>query len=299
MAKKFEKPALSIDELIDLSEARGLVIDNRAQARKFFRYSGYYRLSGYMLPFQPSTNNKRSHEFVVGTTLNDIINLYIFDRKLRLLVMDAVERIEVAIRSIISDTMSTSYGPYWFMDAENFKPSFNHEAFLERVSHAVKEVGEHQTFINHYFSNYDEPEYPPSWMLFEIMHFGTVSKIYSSVPLNHQKEIAKQFGVHYKILRSWVHTISSLRNICAHHSRLWNRVFGVSPKRMKQLDEHFNDNDRFYAQAVTIKVLLDHITGHSLWADKLKLLFDEYPKVPKSHMGFPNDWAVTALWSDD
>ena len=134
-------------------------------------------------------------------------------------------------------------------------------------------------------------------MLFEILNVGTVSKIYSSLPLTHQKEIARQFGVHYRILTSWLHTISSLRNICAHHARLWNRAFGIPPKRVKNLKEHFERNDRFYAQIVTIKVLLDKITGHSVWAQKLKDLLDEYPDVPQKHMGFIEGWQQTGLWS--
>jgi abortive infection bacteriophage resistance protein len=296
LVKRFEKPAKIIEELIDLCENRGLVVDNREKARRFFQYAGYYRLSGYMLPFQKKKHGGDTHDFVDGTSINDIIDLYIFDRKLRLLVMDAVERIEVAIRSVISDTMSVAYAPHWFVNASNFKDSFGYEKFMEKVEEAVKEVGRHQTFINHYTSTYDEPVHPPSWMLFEILHFGTVSKIYSGLPLPHQKDIAEQFGVHYKVLTSWLHTISSLRNICAHHARLWNRVFGISPKRVKSLQEHFERNDRFYAQAVTIKVLLDKIAGHSLWAKKLKDLFGEYPNVPKNHMGFPENWDQSDLW---
>jgi len=296
LVNRFEKPAKSVEELIDLCEQRGLIIDHREKARKFFQYAGYYRLSGYMLPFQKKNHGGDSHDFVDNVTINDIIDLYIFDRKLRLLVMDAVERIEVAICSVISDTMSIAHDPHWFLDASNFKEAFDHENFMEKVEEAVIEVGQHQTFITHYRSTYDEPTHPPSWMLFEILHFGTVSKIYSSLPLPHQKTIAKQFGVHYKVLTSWLHTISSLRNICAHHSRLWNRVFGISPKRMKAYQSHFEKNDRFYAQAVTIKVLLDKIAGHSLWAKNLHELFNEFPKVPKNHMGFPEGWEKTDLW---
>ena len=297
MNKTFNKPARTVDSLIDLTEERGLAIDNREKATKFFRYAGYYRLSGYMLPFQLKSNGGASHEFVNGVALDDIIDLYVFDRKLRLVVMDAVERIEVAIRSVISDTMSVAHGPHWFLEEGNFKPSFDHAKFMEKLPVIVAEVGEHQTFIKHYLSKYTEPECPPSWMLFEIMDFGTASKIYSSVLLEHQKEIAEHFGVHYKILTSWVHTISSLRNICAHHSRLWNRVFGVSPKRLKKLIEHFEPNDRFYSQAVAIKVLLDKISGHTLWAGRLKQLFEDFPKIPKHHMGFPDGWEKTDLWS--
>ncbi len=249
-----------------------------------------------MLPFQKKKHGGDTHDFVDGTTINDVINLYIFDRKLRLLVMDAVERIEVAIRSVISDTMSVAYDPHWFADSANFKEAFDHANFMEKVDETVKKVGQHQTFIKHYHGNYDDPPYPPSWMLFEILHFGTVSKIYSSLPLPHQKEIAKHFGVHYKVLTSWLHTISSLRNICAHHARLWNRVFGISPKRVNTLKGHFERNDRFYAQIVAIKILLDKITGHSLWAKKLKDLLDDYPEVPQKHMGFIENWEQTDLW---
>ena len=293
MTKIFDKPALSGEQLITLCQKRGLNIDNQNKAHKLLQYVNYYRLSGYMIPFQ----EKGTHNFRTGTTLDDVICLYMFDRKLRLLIMDAVERIEIAIRSVLSNHMSIECGSHWFTSPSHFKDSFNHGEFMKKIDHAINDAGKHQTFIRHYLDKYDTPSFPPSWMLFEILDFGTLSRIYSALPLIRQKEIAKPFGFPPRIIVSWLHTLSALRNLCAHHARLWNRVFGISPKRAKELSKHFDQNDRLYSQIVVIIALLDQITGRHLWIKNLKNLLGEYPDIPRKNMGFIKNWEQTELWS--
>lgn len=108
-------PALTLDDQIDLLTERGLNVPNRDKARHYLRYTGYYRLSGYFLALQQHGSDVQPHTFMEGITFNDVLDIYIFDRELRLLVIDAIERIEVAFRACISNTMSENNGPLWFM----------------------------------------------------------------------------------------------------------------------------------------------------------------------------------------
>jgi len=92
---QYTKPPLSIEQQIELLKSRGLEIPDHEQAAHYLYHLNYYRLSGYMLPFQEGTE----HHFQAGTTFEHVLNLYLFDRKLRLLLMDAIERIEVSVRT--------------------------------------------------------------------------------------------------------------------------------------------------------------------------------------------------------
>jgi abortive infection bacteriophage resistance protein len=293
----FAKPALSLDDQLKLLISRGLKVHDRSRAYHYLRYIGYYRLSGYFRPFQYP--NDSAHTFRPGTTFDQILQLYIFDRKLRLLVMDPMERIEVAIRSAMSNIMSQNHGPHWYLDRNLFNVQFTHEDFLETVR---KETGYYNlqrrnVFCRHYFSKYDQPELPPSWMVMEVISFGTLSHVFSYLQNREdQKAIGKEFNLHYTVLKSWLHTLTYLRNICAHHERLWNRVFTIKPKKNKVFAKHFENNQKFYAQAAVINVFLKVIAGGSSWQERLKLLLEEYPQIDKGRMGFPKGWTSDPFW---
>jgi abortive infection bacteriophage resistance protein len=195
-----------------LLRSRGLTITNEGRARHYLRFIGYYRLSGYALVFQVNYNADGSHRFHPGANFDDIVDLCIFDRKLRLAVMDALERIEVAVRASLSHEMSISHGTHWFMDAAPFVPNYDHANFLE---HVKKEIGHdparahaRQVFIQHYYDKYRHPELPPSWMVFEVLSFGTVSQVFKKLKRENQKPVAKVFGLDGGVLASWLHTIT-------------------------------------------------------------------------------------------
>lgn len=113
----FEKPPLGLDELVDRLVDRGLTVPDRDRARRYLRHIGYYRLSPYTIPFQ---RGGPDHLFRAGTGFDDVVDLYVFDRALRLLVMDALERVEVAVRAALTDHMSTTYGDsHWYINASH------------------------------------------------------------------------------------------------------------------------------------------------------------------------------------
>ena len=131
--KKFEKKPMTPEEHIALMRSRGLVIKDEDKAAHYLKHIGYYRLSIYMLPFQRADKSDRHHDFAPGTDFEDILHLYSFDRKLRLLVIDALERIEISIKSVMVDTMCVPYGSHWYMRADLFQPEFKHTEFLDKI----------------------------------------------------------------------------------------------------------------------------------------------------------------------
>lgn len=297
---KFTKPAIDVDAQIALLKQRGLVVADDDVARHYLRFVGYYRLAGYALPLQVNYNADGSHRFLKGTTFDELLDLYVFDRKLRLAVMDAVERIEVAVRALLSQTLSELHGPHWFLKATYFVPSFRHAQFITRVKddigHDSARAVTRQTFIKHYYDKYGEPELPPSWMVFEKLSFGSVSHAFKNLTRQNQKPIAKVFGLDGAVLGSWLHALSYVRNLAAHHQRMWNRVYTIKPIAARHLAADLEDTSRFYAQAVMMEALLRVVAPGSRWGERLAELLAQHPKVHLDRLGFPEGWQQRAIW---
>lgn len=287
---RFDKPSLTTDQQIDLLVGRGLNISDLQQTKKYIDFIGYYRLSGYGFPFQEDQDIAGDHKFKPDTSFEQILNLYTFDRKLRLIVMDAIERIEVAVRSTISNIASVQYSPHWFLQSELFRNDYC-DSFLTQVKKDIcyDKPNRQENFIKHYYANYQEPDFPPSWMIMEVLTFGTISILYSNLTAELQKKVASSFGTKSKILRSWLHSLSCLRNLCAHHSRIWNRKFTIKPLIPNKIRTPVNTSSLF-AQVIVLTELLSKISSDTHWKDSLKNLFDEYPEIDCGLMGFPKSW---------
>ena len=183
----FRKPALGLQDLATLLAGRGLIFNDWASADEHLEHIGYYRLTGYLHQFKSHGNGDEAGRFVPNTTFESIHDRYIFDRRLRLLIIEAVEKIEIAARVSISDALALKHGSHWYLNKNLFgKPNWLyskdkvkfdvaawHQKFLADLS---KQVGQsHHSFIKHYYKTYDHPETPPCWMVFEILSFGSVS----------------------------------------------------------------------------------------------------------------------------
>jgi abortive infection bacteriophage resistance protein len=301
--KQFTKPALSFEEQLNLLAARGLKIENRDWAKGHLRRIGYYRLSAYALPLQYNDPIRLpQHLFKPGSSFGLIIRLYEFDRHLRLLVLDAIERLEVAVRGCISSTLCLTHkNPHWFMDAAHFRAPVYQTELLAKLD---EEFGRNlprpkprgDVFIRHYYATYRSPAYPPSWMLAEALSLGAWSKIYQQLTTANQKLIAQFHGQKYDTVENWLRVLSDIRNICAHHGRLWNRAFVALPSFPTNLIRYPLDTARFAAQAAVIVSMLRHFYPDTRWMQRVATLMDAYPEADPAAMGFPPSWKHDPLW---
>ncbi|HEX7388173.1 MAG TPA: Abi family protein [Castellaniella sp.] len=252
------------------------------RALRWLTSVNYYRLSAYFLPFKEGEN------FRPGSDFNDIAGLYIFDRKLRLLMLDAIERIEVAIRTAVTYEIAHTYGPFGHTEPANFSSDFKHERFMDDLN--TEERRARETFTKHFREKYGEDPCLPVWMATELLSFGTVSKLYQSLQPKLRQRIARPYGVDAKFLISWLHVLTYIRNVCAHHKRLWNRHLAIRPKiPSKKVITPLTipDTGRLYAVVVVVRYLMTVISPHSLWQDRLTGLLAEHPDVSLAAMGFP------------
>ena len=298
----YTKPYTSAEDLIPILQGRGLEIPDPATAVLWLRKVGYYRITGYGLQFRVRDGDgKLTGDYRPGTRFEDFTDLYEFDRHLRLLVLDAIERIEVAFRSRFNDTMAARHGPHWFMDPKRFSDKrddktgaliFNHDEFLAKAYEEARRNKESLS-IRHYFAIYGEPPLPPCWMLGEALTMGTWSKACGMLAdRSDQKSVADFFRASPPELTSWIHALTNLRNTCAHHSRLWDRRFVTCPSKKGNLKGVIDANDRLFSQVATVLYCLWSVEPQSRWLEALNDLLIKHPDVALGPMGFPSDWRV-------
>lgn len=309
----FDKPAHTIDQHLELLRQRGLVIADEGFARRYLANISYYRLSAYTRPFY--VPREQIHRFLPDTTFEQVLALYIFDRELRLLLLDAIERIEVALRAQMTNTLAERHGAHGYTDPSIFDDRYDHAWLMEKLENAV-EAPDVERFVEHYRSKYGAmPKQPPIWMAMELLTFKEVSRLFGA--LRHKPDtqrISQHFRWPDTVLRSWFRTLSDLRNLCAHHARVWNREFGSfpliprkPPRDWVQIPNSVVANPydslftikpqrRFYMQWVVIETLMRVVCPDSEWSLRLLRLLDQYSHISRHHMGFPDGWEQQAFW---
>lgn len=296
----FNKPPLSLADQLGLMVSRGLTVGDTTAAMHYLTHIGYYRLSGYALPFQIGGSGPDRHNFKPGTAFGYILDRYVFDRKLRLLVMDAVERIEISVRAALSNEIANRHGAHWYQQARLFDPAFNHGRFIadvqEQIGHTSGNTRRRDIYIEHYYEKYSAPDMPPCWMVFELVSFGTVSLLYKNLAHPEFLAVCRSFALPHPVLSSWLHSLNYIRNICAHHGRLWNRECRIKPMIARSFAADLTPNERVYAQLVVMQILLSRIAPGNHWALKLRDLLAEHPAIPTISMGFPATWQTRVVW---
>lgn len=296
---KYTKPPLPIARQIQILKDRGLIINDEERAYRYLSFISFYRLRAYTYPYQ--NNTKPDHPFYPDISFDQILQTYLFDRKLRLLVFDAIERIEIALRTQIIYQYAISHGSHWYENRNLYRKKYYFDRDLNLIDKELKRSNE--VFIKHYKNTYSEPARPPVWMTFETISMGLLSKIYENLQLSpEKKKIARMFGLgHPKVLESWMHSLSVIRNICAHHGRLWNREIPASMKFPKNPNGVWLKNNDFskgkmYMALSSILFFLNTIIPNNHFKDKLNNLINTYPDIPLAKMGFPENWENEQLW---
>lgn len=313
----YNKPPLTYTEQVELLISRGLLVSDKKRAERHLSNISYYRLSAYMRTYKQMANGVILDDFVPGTTWDMVYNLYVFDRKLRLLAFDAIERLEVAIRTQIIYQLSHKYGSHWQDDKNIFNSPETitlrdgrkvvKDVYVDIQRHIKEQLNNNKAeeFIQHYCRKYDSPENPPSWMSVEVMYFNHLSRICTALKNRSDKtEIAKYFFLPPDIFCSWLHTINYVRNICAHHARLWNRGLDITPKVLKfsRVRVWISKPDtvetsRIYYFLCMLNYLLQTINPTSTFKQRLKALLEEYSEIVSTDvMGFPHDWVNEKIW---
>ncbi|WP_397596992.1 Abi family protein [Silanimonas sp.] len=325
----YEKPWKSYSDQLDQLIARGLGVTDRSKALDCLERIGYYRLSGYWFAFRQRSaacvvlgSNGRKPErvrveslalddFKPGASFQAAVDLYVFDKRLRLLALDALERIEVALRVDVSHTLG-KLDPF-----AHLNPELLHECFSQKVDQKTGLTPHHQwlarqaqltlrskeEFVRHHRQRYGLPM--AVWVACELWDFGALSTLYGGLRQAEQDAIAQRYGIDDgRVFASWLRCLNYLRNVCAHHSRLWNRNMVDQPKLPPVSNtpwlRHFKDNShalaRCYLPLCLTRALLRTIHPQSTWASRVEAQLGAFPSVGHlgldlGGMGAPPDWS--------
>ena len=281
---------------ISILKQRGLLIADEHDAEEWLHQVSYYRMSGYWYPLLADRQN---HIFKPGSTFEQAKILYEFDSQLRRIVLSAIERIEIAVRTQMAYVMSQAHGGYWFSDTSLFTSQSQHAKTLASIQDEFQRSDEQ--FVRSFKRKYSNP-LPPSWITLEITSFGTMSILYQNLkPGLPKRDVAAAFGVSDTVFASWLHTLVYVRNICAHHARLWNRTLGVRPLMPRRPRNTFIPQpaigtQRTYFVLSIIRYWLNIIDPANTLPQDLDKLFAHYPRVYPGALGFPQGWKQEALW---
>lgn len=316
----YSRPWMSfIDQLAQL-EARGLTVGDQRAALSYLERVGYYRLSAYWYPYRRwqarqdaatgALTSVRTDQFVDGAHFLDAVELYLFDKKLRLLVLDALERIEVALRVDIAYLLGKR-NTFAHLDPQELHPTFAarqessgktaHQVWLARYEQLVARSKE--DFVKHYHQNHGRDL--PIWVAVEVWDFGTLSQLLAMMKVADQEQVARKYGVgDWKVFQSWMRSLSYLRNLVAHHSRLWNRNVVAQPKLPKRGQitwcDAFIGKPDLLAKPFLLLSICRHMTLHICpgtgWHQRLKAHLDQFPAQRATKPRTVEDVGTPAGW---
>lgn len=290
------KPFKTIDEQIDLLEnEKGLIINSKEYAKYCLSNLNYYRISGYSLTL------KKCDKFANNISFEDIMQIYNFDRELKLLLLTYLEDIEISLRTHIAyelgkqDTDPNAHISY--MGSNNFISESHYNRFLDDIRADIEHCKE-EAFIKHHKRKYGS--LLPSWVLVETLSFGKISKFFSSLSVPLQKSISENYynNIRYTALNNLFEGLVILRNICAHHSRLYNRGISLKPdfstKEINYLIKQRYESGQigsslFFRLLVIIRLSpLPNIKEDII--TNIKQLCGKYPFVDLRYYGFKPNW---------
>lgn len=273
-------------------------MDDEHKVENYLLNIGYHRLSAYIYPFYKSP--KSDLMLKEGTTFEQVITLYRFDKKLRILLFNEIEKIEVAIRSVLANIGCQELDDrYWITKPEYFA---NADRFNQTLAVIEKELASSkEDYIEDFRRNYVE-NYPPAWMITEVLSFGNLNYIYSNITNNRlMKRIGDYFGLKPQVFTSWLTVLANLRNMCCHHARVWNRDFMLNPTEPRKTSNAWIDTSRidkkkiFYRLCI-IRYFLISVSPNNNLNEKLLDLFVQFPSIDIAAMGGYKEWQDSLLW---
>lgn len=291
-----------------LLSSRGMVITDDVLAEELLNRIGYYHLSAYWHSFRErSSNGEILDKFIDDTSFEDVFSLYCFDKKFRLILLDALERIEISLKSEFAHTLG-AVDMYAHRDDDSYTSNFKDQNFDWIIGKLNKqEESSKEEFATHFRSKHTGYDMP-IWMAIELYDFGMISHSISGLKKVHFDKMVSRYELERRnTLKSWMRVCNYLRNICSHHGRIWNRTVVYDPAianetKAKNLIAHAEQlgDKKIYKSLLCVIYMMSVVCPRSSWSHRLKQFVLSKPKIfPLTDvaMGFPENWEEQDIWN--
>ena len=311
----YSKPYLSLPDQLSLLKQRGLQIADDIAAEDCLHRNGYYRLSAYWYPFREINAGRRGDTFLPGSHFENAVKLYSFDKQFKLLLLDALERVEIAVRAEIAlllgkqdpvaHTNPSLLHPR-FTSVRSADGTFHYDKWRDKFDKQVARSKDE--FILHYERQYSSRSPLPIWIAIELWDFGMLSRFFWGLKVKDREAIAARFSIpDWQLMESWLWSLNDVRNVIAHHGRLWNSNLSQNPRlprrgQMPPFDVLLplpNAGTRIYSICCILSHLSRVTNAASSWPAELRDLVARFPVMPYASvqdMGFPRGWQTHDFW---
>lgn len=319
---KYEKPHLSFEQQLDHLVSRGMICADRDAAISTLANLGYYRLSAYAYPFRKllpenspreSSVQFRGNSFLPSADFSVIRSLSEMDRDLRLHCLLGLQSVELALRVRVAYVLG-AHDAFGHLNIDSLDAAASsrvpmgsaetiHSAWKRKYKQTVVDA-KSEDFVTHYVEKYGGRL--PIWVATELMDLGSLVRLFGMMQRTDQNAVARAWGVtDGRLFYKWLKVLNYVRNVCAHHGRLWNRTLTyASPSWPEHLIPELENiaalpqpsRRKIYPVLAMIGHLTTAIESTSGWADRLRLVIDQFPPNEtvsiQSDMGFPESWPL-------
>lgn len=299
MVQEYREPPFTHERHVNQWKQRGLTIPDPEAAIRVLSNINDYRLSAYAKPFEQVPD-----VFMEGATFDHMVRLYELDEELRFAVSRAISPIEIFLRTRIAYELSHSHGPFFHRRFDLFRKEFPRSEWTGSLEEEIQRAKE--AFIENYKAKYSGFPNLPIWMATEVMSFGSLSKLFTGLLPGLQRSVGSCFQVAMEVLRSWIHHLVYIRNICAHHGRLWNREFAIRPKlphKSPEWKRRVGHDNRFFRSTLAViewmsrraALPLAPVERIAAVARQIVVIFKGFHGL----MGYPDSITPALVWEGD
>lgn len=287
-----DKDFKTIKEQLEILRSRGLTIDDETAAGDFLLRNNYYRVSGYSLTL------RKNDIFFKSAVFQNIMDIYNFDHEFRHILLQYLEVIEVQVKSVYAYEFTKVHGPVGYLDASFFTNRARHEEIIKKAGQQKSQRLPHEAYLKHFVNDLQQDI--PLWAYVDLLTISDISFLYAISEQPVKDAVARTFGLSMgkgaSILGSYMHSMTIIRNLCAHGSRIYNRLFEQKPSLnkaekallMKNSSGEL-DNAHFYGFLLIMRRILPETEFNGLKGSIIALT-EKYPFVRMDYYGFRSDW---------
>lgn len=224
-----DKNFKSLEEQLEILRSRGLTISDEFQAKEFLLHHNYYRISGYSLTL------RKNDVFSKSATFQNIVDIYNCDHELRHILLQYLEVIEVQMKSVYVYEFTKIHTPTDYLDEAFFSNKAKHKEIIDKVNRQMAQRLPHEAYLKHFINELHQDI--PLWAYVDLFTISDISFLYSISEQSIKDAVAHTFGLTMNkgasILVSYMHSMTILRNLCAHGGRIYNRLFEQKPSLNK------------------------------------------------------------------